>query len=124
MSSTSYDVCGGTRLKEEVLTSIVPTIQSDVSVLQKLYNLEFVVEADRLRSFDDWPISINQKPKELSHAGFFYTGKGDRVKCFCCGGGLKGWEQGDDPWLQHAMLYSNCEYLKFMKGRINFLLKK
>lgn len=76
----------------------------------------YAIEAKRLESYDDWPKFMKQKPKELSDAGFFYTGKSDRVKCFSCGGGLKDWEAEDEPWEQHAMWYSNCEYLKLMKG--------
>uniref|UniRef100_A0A2M4BPE3 Putative apoptosis 1 inhibitor n=1 Tax=Anopheles marajoara TaxID=58244 RepID=A0A2M4BPE3_9DIPT len=77
----------------------------------------YAIEADRLKSFEDWPTSMSQKPQQLSDAGFFYTGKSDRVKCFSCGGGLKDWEQGDDPWEQHGIWYSNCHYLKLIKGR-------
>lgn len=77
---------------------------------------EYAVEARRIKSFEDWPRTIKQKPAQLSDAGFFYTGKGDRVICFSCGGGLKDWEESDDPWEQHATWYSKCEYLKLMKG--------
>lgn len=76
----------------------------------------YAIEAKRLESYEDWPKFMKQKPKELSDAGFFYTGKSDRVKCFSCGGGLKDWEAEDQPWEQHAMWYSKCEYLKLMKG--------
>lgn len=77
---------------------------------------DFAVEAKRVESYDDWPKTIKQRPQQLSDAGFFYTGKGDRVCCFSCGGGLKDWEENDDPWQQHAMWYGKCEYLKLMKG--------
>lgn len=78
---------------------------------------EFAIESHRLVSFEDWPKTMKQKPKELAEAGFYYTGKGDRVACFSCGGGLKDWEEMDVPWEQHAMWYSKCEYLKLMKGQ-------
>lgn len=77
---------------------------------------EFAVEAKRLESYEDWPKTMRQKPQQLSDAGFYYTGKGDRVCCFSCGGGLKDWEENDDPWEQHGMWYGKCEYLKLMKG--------
>jgi baculoviral IAP repeat-containing protein 7/8 len=77
---------------------------------------EYAVEAKRVETYDDWPKTIKQRPQQLSDAGFFYTGKGDRVCCFSCGGGLKDWEENDEPWEQHAMWYGNCEYLKLMKG--------
>lgn len=77
---------------------------------------DMAVEAKRIESYSDWPKTIKQRPQQLSDAGFFYTGKGDRVCCFSCGGGLKDWEENDDPWEQHGMWYGKCEYLKLVKG--------
>ena len=71
---------------------------------------------DRLKSFNEWPKSMCQKPAELSEAGFFYLGKGDQVKCFSCGGGFKDWESDDVPWEQHALWYSTCRYLNECKS--------
>lgn len=31
-----------------------------------------------------------------------HPGRNDDVKCFCCDGGLRCWESGDDPWVEHA----------------------
>jgi len=76
----------------------------------------YKIEAERLKSFEEWPIGLEQTPKDLSDAGFFYEGRGDKVTCFSCGGGLKNWVSGEIPWEQHAMYYSNCEYLIQMKG--------
>lgn len=78
---------------------------------------EYAIESARLRSFDDWPKTLKQKPKQLSDAGFFYTQKGDRVICFSCGGGLRDWDENDDPWEQHALWFSKCEYLQLVKGQ-------
>lgn len=66
---------------------------------------EYGIELARLRSFDEWPRSMKQKPEQLSDAGFFYTEKSDRVICFSCGGGLRDWDEKDDPWEQHALWY-------------------
>lgn len=77
---------------------------------------EYVIERARLRSFDEWPKVLKQTPEQLSAAGFFYTQREDRVICFCCGGGIRAWEEHDDPWEQHALHYGKCDYLKLMKG--------
>lgn len=69
----------------------------------------------RLNSFKLWPKSMKQKPSQMSEAGFFYTGEGDRVKCFYCGGGLTHWLPDDNPWEQHAMFYNTCLYLQLHK---------
>ncbi|XP_030372330.1 death-associated inhibitor of apoptosis 1 [Scaptodrosophila lebanonensis] len=79
---------------------------------------EYAIEAARLRSFAEWPRNMKQKPQQLAEAGFFYTGLGDRVRCFSCGGGLKDWDDNDDPWEQHALWLSQCRFLKLMKGQL------
>ncbi|XP_072932741.1 death-associated inhibitor of apoptosis 1-like isoform X2 [Epargyreus clarus] len=73
--------------------------------------------AARLRTFNDWPRCMRQKPEELAEAGFFYTGQGDKTKCFYCDGGLKDWENDDVPWEQHARWFHRCAYVQLVKGR-------
>lgn len=75
----------------------------------------------RLNSFADWPRNKSQNRRDLSTAGFFYSGVGDRVVCFSCGGGLRDWRDGDDPWEQHAVFLSKCKFLKSIKGE-DFIL--
>lgn len=103
----------------------------------------YAVYENRLLSFTEWPKSMKQKPKDLAEAGFFYTGKhsnlrsgmsynfrsgmrykcrcfcsgtGDKTLCFHCGGGLKNWEEDDDPWEQHALWFSKCNFLILKKS--------
>lgn len=78
---------------------------------------EFAFESARKRSFDEWPSSIKQNPDEMCDAGFFYTQRGDCVRCFSCGGGLRDWIDGDIPWEHHALWFSECNYLISMKGK-------
>lgn len=77
---------------------------------------EYAIEMARLRSFEEWPKTMKQKPEQLSDAGFFYTQKSDRVICFSCGGGLREWDEDDDPWEQHVLWYEKCDYLRLIKG--------
>ncbi|XP_016970888.2 death-associated inhibitor of apoptosis 1 isoform X2 [Drosophila rhopaloa] len=79
---------------------------------------EYAVESTRLRTFEAWPRNLKQKPQQLAEAGFFYTGVGDRVRCFSCGGGLKDWDDNDEPWEQHALWLSQCRFVKLMKGQV------
>lgn len=44
----------------------------------------------RLNSFADWPRNKSQNRRDNPTAGFFYSGVGDRVVCFSCGGGFRG----------------------------------
>lgn len=77
---------------------------------------KFAMLSDRIKSFSDWPKCMSQRPEKLSEAGFFYSGIDDQVKCYSCGGGLKDWEPGDDPWEQHALWLGSCKFLKLIKG--------
>lgn len=101
----------------DAVTSSGAASSSSRPTISRPEHPEFSVEAKRLESYADWPKTMRQKPQQLSDAGFYYTGKGDKVCCFSCGGGLKDWEEGDDPWEQHGMWYGKCEYLKLMKGQ-------
>jgi hypothetical protein len=96
--------------------------ESNLNEAEKMSNSKFAIEANRLKSYKDWPIAIKQKPHQLSDAGFYYTGIGDKVCCYYCGGGLKDWEEEDDPWENHAMWYGKCKYVKTVKGD-NFIEK-
>ncbi|KAJ3589802.1 hypothetical protein NHX12_010643 [Muraenolepis orangiensis] len=72
---------------------------------------------DRLLTFVNWPSRIPVRPDQLAKAGFYYVGRNDDVKCFCCDGGLRCWESGDDPWVEHAKWFPRCEYLLQEKGQ-------
>ncbi|KAK2505673.1 hypothetical protein MC885_016810 [Smutsia gigantea] len=71
----------------------------------------------RLASFYDWPPTAMVQPELLAAAGFFHTGRQDKVRCFFCCGGLQSWERGDDPWAEHAKWFPRCEFLLQTKGR-------
>lgn len=77
----------------------------------------YASQAARMQTFRDWPRSMRQKPEDLAEAGFFYTGQGDKTKCFYCDGGLKDWEDDDVPWEQHARWFDRCAYVQLVKGR-------
>ncbi|AHH82682.1 IAP-3 [Buzura suppressaria nucleopolyhedrovirus] len=79
---------------------------------------QYATKTARLRTFErNWPCALKQKPEQLADAGFFYTGQGDKTICFFCNGGLKDWEDGDEPWEQHARWFDNCIYVQLVKGR-------
>uniref|UniRef100_A0A8W8JHI4 RING-type domain-containing protein n=1 Tax=Magallana gigas TaxID=29159 RepID=A0A8W8JHI4_MAGGI len=76
----------------------------------------YSVLAVRLSSFADWPSSLSQTPRDLAVAGFLYAGYGDYTRCFFCGGGLRNWETGDDPWTEHARWFPKCAFVRQNKG--------
>ncbi|XP_046571619.1 uncharacterized protein LOC124279783 [Haliotis rubra] len=70
----------------------------------------------RLASFLLWPNDHCKKPAELAEAGFFCAGFSDCVRCFVCGVGLKTWEKGDNPWVEHVRWRASCTYVRVTKG--------
>ena len=76
----------------------------------------FAEKPERLDSFEEWPLAMPQKPHSLVDAGFYYTGRGDRVKCFKCGVEVYNWEDGDQPWVEHAKLSLGCSFVRDIKG--------
>ncbi|KAM6124821.1 E3 ubiquitin-protein ligase XIAP isoform 1-T1 [Phoenicopterus ruber ruber] len=68
-------------------------------------------EETRLKSFHNWPLSDQLTPKELANAGLYYTGVGDEVACFCCGGKLKTWEPSDRAWSEHKRHFPKCFFV-------------
>lgn len=69
---------------------------------------------ERLGSFAGVQHPIDHE--RLARAGFYSEGTGDRVLCFRCGGGLKGWQPDEDPWEEHAKHYPGCSFLLAEKG--------
>ena len=47
----------------------------------------------------------------------FVPGKGDSCRCYHCGGGLRNWETGDDPWKEHAKWFPGCGHVFLAKGK-------
>lgn len=80
-------------------------------------NLSMQTHSARMRTFLYWPSSVPVQPEQLASAGFYYMDRNDDVKCFCCDGGLRCWESGDDPWVEHAKWFPRCEFLIRMKGQ-------
>nr|XP_039261591.1 E3 ubiquitin-protein ligase XIAP-like isoform X2 [Styela clava] len=75
----------------------------------------------RLQTFTNNPNFRRNTPLRasdttLAQAGLYYLGDGDKCKCWFCGGGLMNFEEGDDPWFEHAKFYPNCEFLLQQRG--------
>ncbi|NXX58096.1 XIAP ligase, partial [Scopus umbretta] len=84
-----------------------------VDMSDNLYpkNRAMCSEETRLKSFHKWPLSAQLTPKELANAGFYYTGIGDQVACFCCDGKLKMWEPTDRAWSEHKRHFPKCFFV-------------
>ncbi|XP_028048549.1 death-associated inhibitor of apoptosis 1 [Monomorium pharaonis] len=72
--------------------------------------LEFRFESARLKSFKDWTLWMN--PEILAAAGFYYTGDGDKVKCFDCLIELYKWQADDNPMVEHQRWSGRCRFVR------------
>ncbi|XP_074863529.1 E3 ubiquitin-protein ligase XIAP [Carettochelys insculpta] len=77
-------------------------------------------EYSRLKTFANFPNCCPISASTLARAGFFYTGEGDRVKCFSCHATTEGWEHGDSAVGRHRRISPNCKFIT----RYNFLNKE
>ncbi|WP_263081640.1 hypothetical protein [Endozoicomonas sp. Mp262] len=76
----------------------------------------YAVLTVRINTYNGWPTYLDQTPRDMAMAGFFYAGYGDYTRCFFCGGGLRNWEAGDDPWIEHARWFPKCAFLRQNQG--------
>uniref|UniRef100_A0A3B3ZPF6 RING-type domain-containing protein n=1 Tax=Periophthalmus magnuspinnatus TaxID=409849 RepID=A0A3B3ZPF6_9GOBI len=97
--------------------AITQQLPGGASALSNVSNPAMAQSEERLLTFVNWPSRIPVRPDQLANAGFYYVGRNDDVKCFCCDGGLRCWESGDDPWVEHAKWFPRCEYLLQEKGQ-------
>ncbi|XP_052091940.1 uncharacterized protein LOC127728535 [Mytilus californianus] len=84
--------------------------QIDASRKPKPKYPTFSSEELRIKTFTGFNNELS--PKTLAKAGFFSYGKGNFVRCFHCGGALKDWKSGDDPWNEHAKWFPQCGFVK------------
>ena len=85
-------------------------IRFDGSGSEQLQRLKS--EADRLMTFKGWPKGSCVSLIDLAKAGFFYTGKDDRVQCEFCQGVLRNWEAGDNPRFEHRKHFPRCPFVQ------------
>jgi len=83
----------------------------------------------RLRSFEDtWPHGSTHfaTPTLLAMSGFFHSPGGqhkDRCICYHCGVALVGWEEEDEPIIEHKVHSPNCPIVR-NQDEINRLSRK
>ena len=79
----------------------------------------FKLYTDRIETFktNHWPIGLSQRPHMLAEAGFFYTGRGDQVICYHCGGCVNQWMKSDDPWIEHMKFFPSCNYISIIQPK-------
>ncbi|XP_052791840.1 baculoviral IAP repeat-containing protein 7-like [Mya arenaria] len=100
-------------------SKVTPTSLGIFTTKPKFPN--YAIPTKRLESFTEsstpWPDASHIDVNELVSAGLVYSGVGDAVRCYHCGGGLKHWEIGDDPMYEHARWFPTCPHIVICKGK-------
>ena len=79
---------------------------------------EYSTVESRVKSFKGMKTKLPVKRQVFAEAGFFYMGVKDHVQCFYCGGALRDWKKGLNPYQEHAGWYgSQCLFLRAVKGK-------
>ncbi|CAF1261105.1 unnamed protein product [Didymodactylos carnosus] len=85
-------------------------------VLTAACNVAYVEISKRQASFATWPNELLPCVDSLVKSGFYYTGTKTIVTCFYCNGSLHGWEQNDNPMIEHARWFPHCAYVRQLCG--------
>lgn len=88
------------------------TTTSSLSLDNENNENKFNLEAERLRTFNNWNVEFINK-NILALSGMYYTQINDIVKCHFCKIQLKNWEYGDDPIHEHFKWSRHCVLLHF-----------
>jgi hypothetical protein len=67
----------------------------------------------RLATFRQWKTNTesNISPALLAKVGFYYTGKGDNVRCDVCQLEIDSWKPGMDPKQEHMERSPQCPFV-------------
>ena len=110
-SLMSEHYCGG----EDVTGWSINPCKKPTEADEPKYKEYSTVES-RIKSFKGVKAKFPQPRKVFAEAGLFYMGAKDHVQCFYCGGTLRDWKKGLDPFYEHAGWYENCLFIKAIKG--------
>jgi hypothetical protein len=93
----------------------VPNGQTIVGAVHAEYSLV----CRRHQTFQNWPEAEQSSLPSIESfvdAGFFYTGDKTIVRCFYCNGALRNWQSSDDPKVEHARWFPQCQYIRQFIG--------
>lgn len=89
-----------------------PPIMSRVYIeADEIDSNDYRFESARLETFRNWPYSLIN-PEKLAAAGFYYTGEGDKVKCFECQIEICEWQPDDNPMADHQRWSGRCRFIR------------
>jgi len=81
---------------------------------RNMQKLNMKSEADRRRTYEKWSVPF-MDTNHLSAAGFYFTNRGDVVRCAFCGVEVGRWEEGDDAFRDHQRWSPSCGFIKGLR---------
>ena len=75
---------------------------------------------DRISTFATWPKSHPIPAQRYVKAGFYYSGKGDKVICPWCNLNLTEWETYDIPMEEHQKHSPYCSFVLMLNQFLNY----
>ncbi|CAF0982092.1 unnamed protein product [Didymodactylos carnosus] len=113
--------CPFIQSQNQLLSKEIPIINEQISVativnseIIKHSKLPFAKVIERVKSFHRWP--NKQMTEQLVRAGFYYSGYGTIVTCFCCNISLTKMGPNHNSMIEHARYSPNCPYIKQLCG--------
>ncbi|XP_059147838.1 baculoviral IAP repeat-containing protein 7-B-like [Physella acuta] len=74
-------------------------------------NPDFTQMSQRLSSFFSPSEMLKRRSKEFADAGFIYAQLEDNMICFYCNKSIRHWRETANPYVEHAKLAPNCDYV-------------
>lgn len=62
----------------------------------------------------------------MAAAGFYWSGNEDEIDsatCFICSKVLDGWEDTDDPWMEHKKHAPQCNFVKYGRAQSDLTVR-
>lgn len=72
---------------------------------------QYLTAEQRRMSFTSWPTYLDQTPRQMAEAGFFYVGIKDYTQCYACNIILEKWNRGEHPLAEHARHSPRCPHV-------------
>lgn len=79
---------------------------------------KFSLISERIKTFQNWPYSLQLRKWDLVKSGFYHTKEGDKVTCFYCGVTVSHWSNIGNVNLEHRTHSPSCLYLQMVYDAI------
>ncbi|KAK6993424.1 Baculoviral IAP repeat-containing protein 7-A [Biomphalaria glabrata] len=108
-----------TMFRENICNDTETVCKQKENSLIKIRNEDYADLQQRIASIEMCTREYSLNALELAEAGFYWEGKENVLKCFCCGVRLrhKGHSGQVDGWIVHAKFSPHCQWVHQQKGQ-------